>query len=131
MSFLGCIGHIMTGTDPQELLECIYTNNIVDHMLSGKAISRAVLGNLFISGALNTMFMSEVFGIPLPHIEASQKGSGQENTTAEESSHTTDQSTTPESDQTVSEQTNVLPMLEVFIVAGTLYDYLMAGSITI
>ncbi len=38
---------------------------------------------------------------------------------------------TPESDQTVSEQTNVLPIPEVLIVAGTLYDDLMAGSIII
>ncbi len=131
MSFLGCIGHIMAGTGLQELQECINANNAVDHMLSEKAISRAVHGHLLISGALNTMFMSEVFGIPLPHTEASQKGSGQENTSAEESSHKTDQSTTPESDQTVSEQMNVLPIPEVLIVAGTLYDDLMAGSITI
>ncbi len=121
----------MTGTGLQELLECLYANNTVDHMLSGKAISRAVHGHLLVSGALNTMFMSEVFGIPLPHIEASQKGSGQKNTAAEESSHKTDQSTTSESDQTVSEQMNVLPMPEVLIIAGTLYDDLMAGSITI
>ncbi len=65
MSFLGCIGHIMTGTSRQELLECLYANNTVDHMLSGKAISRAVRGHLLVSGTLNTMFMSEVFGIPL------------------------------------------------------------------
>ncbi len=38
---------------------------------------------------------------------------------------------TPESDQTVSEQTNVLPIPEVLIVAETLYDDLMAGSIII
>ncbi len=75
--------------------------------------------------------MSELFGIALPHTEASQKGSSQENTAAEESSHKTDQSTTPESDQTVSERANVLPMPEVLIVAGTLYDDLMAGFITI
>ncbi len=100
-------------------------------MLSGKAISWAVRGHLLISGTLNAMLMSEVFGIPVPHTEASQKGSGQENTAAKESTHKTDQSTTTESDQTVSEQTNVLPMPEVLIVAGTLYDDLMAGSITI
>ncbi len=71
MSFLCCIRHIMTGTGLQELLECLYANNTVDHMLSGKTISRAVCGHLRVSGALNTMFMSEVFGIPLPHIEES------------------------------------------------------------
>ncbi len=80
----------MTVTGLQELLECIYANNTVDHMLSGKSISRAVRGHLLVSGALNTMFMSEIFGIPLPHTEVSQKGSGQENTAAEESSHKSD-----------------------------------------
>ncbi len=49
MSFLGCIGHIMTGTGLQELLVCIYANNRVGHMLSGKAISSAVRGHLLIS----------------------------------------------------------------------------------
>ncbi len=77
------------------------------------------------------MLMSEVYGIPLTHTESSQMGSGQENTATEESSHETDQSTTPESDQTVSKQTNLLPMHDILIVAGTLYDDLMAGSITI
>ncbi len=61
----------MTGTGLPELLDCIYANNTVDHVLSGKAISRAVHEHLLISGALNTMFMLEVFSIPLPHIEAS------------------------------------------------------------
>ncbi len=61
----------MAGTGLQELLECIYANNAVDHMLSRKAISMAVHGHLLISGPLNTMFMSEVFGIPLPPIKVS------------------------------------------------------------
>ncbi len=83
----------MTDTGLQELLECINANNTVGNMLSGKAISIAVYGHLLISGAINAMLMSEVFGIPLQHTNTSQKGSGQGNTGAEESSHETDQST--------------------------------------
>ncbi len=127
---------ILTFDQAQVCRNCLsaYANNTADHMLSGKSISRAVHGHLLLSGALNDlliMLMSDVFDIPLPHTKASQKGSGQENTAAEESSHETDQSTTPESDQTISEQTNVLLMDEVLIVEGTLYDDLMAGSTTI
>ena len=63
MSFLGSIGHIMAGSGLQELLECIYASNAVGHMMSGKAISRAVRGHLLVSGALNAILMSHVFGI--------------------------------------------------------------------
>ena len=38
MSFLGSIGHIMKGSRMQEVLELIYADNTVSHMLSGKAV---------------------------------------------------------------------------------------------
>ncbi|CAH3133198.1 unnamed protein product [Porites lobata] len=41
MSFLGCIGSIMSGSGIEELLECVYPSNTVGHMLSGKASQRA------------------------------------------------------------------------------------------
>ena len=66
MSFLGCIGHIMAGSGLQELLECIYASNTVGHMLSGKAVSRAIRGHLLVSGALNAILMSQIYGIPIP-----------------------------------------------------------------
>ena len=34
MSFLGCIGHIMSGTGLQDVLEQLYAGNAVTHMLS-------------------------------------------------------------------------------------------------
>ena len=46
MSFLGAIGHLMAESGLKELLEMIYASNAVDHMLSGKAVSRAVRGHL-------------------------------------------------------------------------------------
>ena len=45
MSFLGCIGHLMASSGLQELLEMIYASNTVVHMLTGKAIARAVRGH--------------------------------------------------------------------------------------
>ena len=42
MSFLGSIGNIMNNTELSELLESVYAPAAVVHMLSGKAISRAI-----------------------------------------------------------------------------------------
>ena len=44
MSFLGSIDHLMAGSGLQELLETVYAGNGVKHMLSGKAVSRAIRG---------------------------------------------------------------------------------------
>lgn len=54
-SFLGCIGHLMEGAVLQELLSLVYAENTVTHLLSGKAISRAVRGHLLIDSALNAL----------------------------------------------------------------------------
>ena len=35
-------------------------------MLTGKAIARALRGDILVRGALNAMLTSEVFAIPLP-----------------------------------------------------------------
>ena len=53
MSFLGSIGYIMAGFGLQELLELVYAHNAVGHMVSGKAISRAVRVHLLVDLALN------------------------------------------------------------------------------
>ena len=42
MNFLGCIGHLVDSSGLQEMLESIYARNAVVHILSGKAIVRAV-----------------------------------------------------------------------------------------
>ena len=55
MSFLGCIGHLMASSGLQELLEMIYASNVVVHMLTGKAIARAVRGHFIIDVAFNAL----------------------------------------------------------------------------
>ena len=47
MSFLGCIGHLMSGTGLKEILKLVYAPNTVLHMLSGKA------GGHFLIDAVN------------------------------------------------------------------------------
>ena len=48
MSFLGSIGYFMTGSWLQEDFEVVYAGNTVSHMLTGKAISRAVCGHMLV-----------------------------------------------------------------------------------
>jgi len=69
MSFLGAVGHLMAGSGLQELLETIYAPNAVVHMLSGKAISRAVRAHLIVDAALNALISARAFGIPVPECE--------------------------------------------------------------
>ena len=66
MSFLGCIGHLMAASGLQDMLELIYASNAVVHMLSGKAIARAVRGHLIIDAALNALVLAKTFNVPLP-----------------------------------------------------------------
>ena len=69
MSFLGAIGHLMAESGLKELLEMTYASNAVDHMLSGKAVSRAVRGHLIIDAALNALLYSSALGIPITRIQ--------------------------------------------------------------
>ncbi len=66
MSFLGSLGHLMVSTGLQDLLELIYAPNAVVHMLSGKAIARAVRGHFIVDAALNALMLADALNIPLP-----------------------------------------------------------------
>ena len=50
MSLLGAIANIMAGSGLQEMLECVYASNTMGHMLSGKAVARALRGHILVSG---------------------------------------------------------------------------------
>ena len=60
MSFIGCIGHIMDGSGLQEVLEQIYASDSGVHMLSGKAISRAIRGLFIVECALYYILLKEI-----------------------------------------------------------------------
>lgn len=60
MSFLGTIGHIMTGTGLDVVLGQIYGENSVTHMLTGKAYARAVRGHFLVDSALNAILMEDI-----------------------------------------------------------------------
>lgn len=82
MSFLGCIGHLMAASGLQDLLQLIYATNAVVHMLTGKAITRAVQGHLIVDAALNDVVLAKVFNVPLPGVtEASEDEAAEEEAT--------------------------------------------------
>ena len=57
MSFIGAIGHLMADSGLKEVLETVYAS--VDHILSGKAISRAVCAHLLIDKALGEILLEK------------------------------------------------------------------------
>ena len=62
MSYLGCIGHLMEGSGLEEIMQLIYAQDTVPHILSGKAYARASRAHLIISSALYLVLFSELFG---------------------------------------------------------------------
>ena len=69
MSFLGAIGHLMGGSGLRELLEVIYADTAVSHILTGKAISRAIHGHILIEAMLYAIILSKIYSVPLPFKE--------------------------------------------------------------
>ena len=66
MSYLGSIGHLMDDSGLKQLLEVVYAANTVEHMLTGKAVCRAIRGHFLIDDTLNAMLISQIFNIQLP-----------------------------------------------------------------
>lgn len=73
MSFLGTIGTIMTDSGLKVLLETVYAENVVPHLLSGKAISRAIRGHLLAESALCSLLAANIFNIEIPHNSNNRK----------------------------------------------------------
>ena len=55
----------MAGSGLQELIEIMFAGNAVRHMLTGKAISRAVRGHMLVDAALNTIPVAKAYHSPL------------------------------------------------------------------
>ena len=65
-SFLGSSGHMMADSGLQELIESAYASNTVSHMLTGKAVARAVRGHLLVDDALNTTITPDTYMYNVP-----------------------------------------------------------------
>ena len=61
MSFLGSVGFIMSGSGLQDVLQTIYAQNAVAHMLSGKAVARALRGHFLVDTALHAILLSKIY----------------------------------------------------------------------
>ena len=58
MSFIGCIGHIMRNSGLREMMETVNAPNAVSHILSGKAVARAIRAHDLIDIALHCVLAS-------------------------------------------------------------------------
>lgn len=62
MNLLGAIGSLMNGTGLKDILQVIYGETPVVHMLTGKAVQRAIRGHLLIDKCLSHMIVSDIAG---------------------------------------------------------------------
>lgn len=69
MSFLGSIGYLMSNSGLDEVMESVYAPAAVVHMLSGKAVVRAVRGHFLVYTALTLLLVSEAYEISVNILE--------------------------------------------------------------
>ena len=84
MSFIGSIGHLIAESGLKELLELIYVPNAVDHILTGKAIARAVRAHLLVDAVLNILIPSKALGVSIPDLEVEANAPDMNDARAEE-----------------------------------------------
>ncbi|KAJ8887933.1 hypothetical protein PR048_007417 [Dryococelus australis] len=60
MSFLETIGDLMSGSGIEEVLETVYSENTVPHMLTGKAYSHALRRHFLISSTLIAIIIADI-----------------------------------------------------------------------
>ena len=61
MSFAGSIGSLMDGSGIESILQTVYGENTVKHMLGGKAIARALRGHNLVETALTIKLKQMLF----------------------------------------------------------------------
>ena len=61
MSFLGSIGSLMKGSGIEDLFIEVYAENTVSHIMSGKAVSRALRGHFLTEAGLVSLLLEQVF----------------------------------------------------------------------
>ena len=79
MNLLGAIGKLMEGTGLKSILEVVYGENAVIHMLTGKAVQRAFRGHLLVEKSLNYLLVSDIcnndpdFASQVDHVDSMYK----------------------------------------------------------
>ena len=59
MRFLGSIGYLVEGSSLERLFEAVYAKNTVPHIMSGKAVSRALRAHLLVESALTCVLLDK------------------------------------------------------------------------
>ena len=130
MSYLGSIGRLMDGSGLKQLLEVVYAANTVDHMLTGKAVCRAIRGHFLIDDTLNAMLISQIFNIQLPEQVPSETPEDIENI----DNHTSDINTiatTSKKNCNVQSSGDKQQLEEELFHAEELYEALTIGEVDI
>ena len=65
MSFIGPVGHIISGSELEDLLSTVYAPHTVCSMLMDKAVARALRGLFLVETALHTRLALEALGLPM------------------------------------------------------------------
>ena len=60
MSFLGSLGGMMRGSGLEELLNEVYAEHSVPHLMSGKAVTRALLAQFLTGAALVSTLLQQL-----------------------------------------------------------------------
>ena len=60
MNLLGAIGTLMDGSGLKDILETIYGENAVIHIMTGKAVQRALRGHLLVDQCLTNQIISKI-----------------------------------------------------------------------
>jgi len=135
MSFLGSIGNIMSGSGLRSVLELVYAENTVTHMLSGKAYDRAIRGHLLVDAALNTLLAERILGTLVPTCSQVNKDDGPQGTVGDDQSSedeimqsTDDAQAAMDPHDTESESQSVEAGTVDLCELRDLYDSLMKGE---
>ncbi len=83
MSFMGSVGSMMKGSGLEEALETVHGPNAVVHMISGKAVSRALRGHFLVEADLVNKLMLAVLPCQVEHTDGEDGNDHGENPTPE------------------------------------------------
>ena len=72
MSFLGSVGKMMELSGIEDVLESVYGSNTVKHILSGKAISRALRGHFLVQSALTIYLLQPLISFETSNLTLNQ-----------------------------------------------------------
>ena len=68
MSYLGAIGKVMKGSGIEELFNEVYAENTVEHIISGKAVSRALRAHLLAESAFISILFEDTEAVNIAEV---------------------------------------------------------------